>query len=312
MPFYRHRAAREQYLFHFIVAVRRGNNIFAVLSSPCSAETIFSRFIVTAQRGNNIFAILSSPRGAETIFLPFYRHRAAREQYFCISSFAALLRALKFLFSSLQNGGTCWNGRGGACVPARTSAQRRFHTKTHALCVGIERWMRPCKATRAGIQAPPLPISIIFFHAIPHKQNNHLCVIHPNEINRPTRNPPNESNRSHAQSPKRNRRGGAYVPARTSAQRRFHPKMRCCHPQMLRFHLRKACFHVQTTCFYPRKAPPNDGCALAGRHGRAHRHRPYHAYRTASKRRNYFSNKTNGRTCADAIRADVNTLAEGF
>ena len=129
MPFYRHRAAREQYLFHFIVAVRRGNNIFAVLSSPCSAETIFSRFIVTAQRGNNIFAILSSPRGAETIFLPFYRHRAAREQYFCISSFAALLRALKFLFSSLQNGGTCWNGRGGACVPARTSAQRRFHPK---------------------------------------------------------------------------------------------------------------------------------------------------------------------------------------
>ena len=82
--------------------------------------------------------------------------------------------------------------------------------------------MRPCGATRAGTQAPPLPISIIFFHAIPHKQNNHLCVIHPNEINRPTRNPPNESNRSHAQSPKRNRRGGACVPARTSAQRRFH------------------------------------------------------------------------------------------
>ena len=33
--------------------------------------------------GNNISAILSSPRGAATIFLPFYRHRAAREQYFC-------------------------------------------------------------------------------------------------------------------------------------------------------------------------------------------------------------------------------------
>ena len=33
--------------------------------------------------GNNISAVLSSPRGAETIFLPFYRHRAAREQYFC-------------------------------------------------------------------------------------------------------------------------------------------------------------------------------------------------------------------------------------
>ena len=116
LPFYRHRAARKQYFCHFIVVARRGNNIFAVLSSPL---------------------------GAGTIFLPFYRHRAAREQYFChfivtarrgnnifaISVLAASLRALKFLFSSLQNGGTCWNGRGGACVPARTSAQRRFHTK---------------------------------------------------------------------------------------------------------------------------------------------------------------------------------------
>ena len=76
-----------------------------------------------------VFHVLSSPRNAGTIFLPFYRHRSARKQYFCISVLAASLRALKFLFSSLQNGGTCWNGRGGACVPARTSAQRRFHTK---------------------------------------------------------------------------------------------------------------------------------------------------------------------------------------
>ena len=136
VPFYRHRAAREQYLCHFIVAVQRGNNIYAVLSSPCSAGTIslpfyrhraarkqyLCHFIVTVQRGNNIFAILSSPCSAGTIFVPFYRRRAAREQYFCISVLAASLRALKFLFSSLQNGGTCWNGRGGACVPARTSA----------------------------------------------------------------------------------------------------------------------------------------------------------------------------------------------
>ena len=82
------------------VADDGGNNISAVLSSPCSAGTIFlpfyrhraarkqyfCRFIVTARRGNNIFAILSSPRGAETIFLPFYRHRAAREQYFRVLS----------------------------------------------------------------------------------------------------------------------------------------------------------------------------------------------------------------------------------
>ena len=132
LPFYRHRAARKQYLCHFIVTARRGNNIFAILSSSCSAGTIFMpfyrrraarkqyfcHFIVTARRGNNIFAILSSPRGAGTISLPFYRRRAAREQYFCISVLAASLRALKFLFSSLQNGDRCWNGRGGACVPA--------------------------------------------------------------------------------------------------------------------------------------------------------------------------------------------------
>jgi len=80
----------------FIVAAQRGNNIFAVLSSPCSAGTIFlpfyrrraareqyfCHFIVAVQRGNDIFVILSSPCRAETIFLPFYRRRAAREQYF--------------------------------------------------------------------------------------------------------------------------------------------------------------------------------------------------------------------------------------
>ena len=53
------------------VADDGGNNISAVLSSPCSAETIFSRFIVTARRGNDIFALLSSPCGAGTIFLHF-------------------------------------------------------------------------------------------------------------------------------------------------------------------------------------------------------------------------------------------------
>ena len=53
------------------VADDGGNNISAVLSSPCSAETIFSRFIVTARRGNDIFALLSSPCGAGTIFFAF-------------------------------------------------------------------------------------------------------------------------------------------------------------------------------------------------------------------------------------------------
>ena len=48
------------------------------------------------------------------------------------------------------------------------------------------------------------------------------------------------------------RRGGASVPARMSAQRRFHTK----NTRIVRGEF-------------------NDGCALAGRHGRAHRHRPY-------------------------------------
>ena len=97
----------------FIVAAQRGNNIFAILSSPRRAETIslpfyrrraarkrdFCHFIVAARRGNDIFAILSSPCSAGTIFFrfivaaqrgndifPFYRHRSARERYFSVLS----------------------------------------------------------------------------------------------------------------------------------------------------------------------------------------------------------------------------------
>ena len=82
-PFYRRRAAREQYFCRFIVTAQRGNNIFAFYRHRAARKQYFCLFIVTAQRGNNIFAFLSSPRSAGTIFLPFYRHRAAREQYFC-------------------------------------------------------------------------------------------------------------------------------------------------------------------------------------------------------------------------------------
>ena len=74
------------------------------------------------------------------------------------------------------------NRRGGACVPARTSAQRRFHTKNTRIVRGeLNDGCALDRATRAGTQAPPLPNSIIFFHAIPHKQNNHLHAIHPSE-----------------------------------------------------------------------------------------------------------------------------------
>ena len=56
----------------------------------------------------------------------------------------------------------------------------------------------------------------------------------------------------HYKHPPQNGRGGACVPARTSAQRRFHTK----NTRIVRGDF-------------------NDGCALVGRYGRAHRHRPY-------------------------------------
>ena len=72
-------------------------------------------------------------------------------------------------------------------------------------------------------------------------------VIHPNENRR--------GGHSCATLSSKMRRGGACVPARTSAQRRFHTKNR---------------FVYHALCM-----GMNDGCALVGRHGRAHRHRPY-------------------------------------
>ena len=66
------------------VADDGGNNISAFLSSPRGAETIFLPFYRHRAAREQYFRVLSSPRGAETIFLPFYRRRAARKQYFCL------------------------------------------------------------------------------------------------------------------------------------------------------------------------------------------------------------------------------------
>ena len=109
--------------------------------------------------------------------------------------------------------------------------------------------MRPCRATRAGTQAPPLPNSIIFFHAIPYKQNSVHAQFTPNEINRPCAICPNTILHSHAICP--NETVGA-VPV--------------CPPERPRsgVSILKHCVRGM-----------NDGCAPAGRHGRAHRHRPY-------------------------------------
>ena len=131
-------------------------------------------------------------------------------------------------------------GAAPAC-PRERSRSSVSIPKIHALCAGDERRMRPCRATRAGTQAPPLPISIIFFHAIPHKQNNHLRAIHPNETNHPYAIHPNETVGAAPVCPPERPRSGVSIPKNTRIMR----------------------------------GEANDGCALVGRHGRAHRHRPY-------------------------------------
>ena len=82
--------------------------------------------------------------------------------------------------------------------------------------------MRPCRATRAGTQAPPLPISIIFFHAIPHKQNNHLHTIHPNDINHPRAIYPNETVGAVPVCPPKRPRSGVSIPKYIYASRIMH------------------------------------------------------------------------------------------
>ena len=70
------------------------------------------------------------------------------------------------------------------CPPERPRSGVSMQ-KTHTLCAGILTMDAPLQGTRAGTQAPPLPISIIFFHTILHKQKNHLHAIRPKETNRP-------------------------------------------------------------------------------------------------------------------------------
>ena len=162
--------------------------------------------------------------------------------------------------------------------------------------------MRPCGATRAGTQAPPLPTSIIFFHAILYKQNSvHVQsaptaptiphTIYPNDTNRPTRNLPKRHQPFHTQS----------TQTTSTVPRAIYPNetvgaVPMCPPERPRNdvsipktpalcvgvndgcapagrHGRAAAFPCQKHTHHARGL--NDGCALAGRHGRAHRHRPY-------------------------------------
>ena len=88
--------------------------------------------------------------------------------------------------------------------------------KTHALYAGNLTADAPLQGDTGG-HTGSAPTHL--HHIFPHKQNNHLRAIYPNEINRPTHNPPKRRQPPTRNLPKRNRRGGAYVPARTSAQR---------------------------------------------------------------------------------------------
>ena len=72
-------------------------------------------------------------------------------------------------------------GAAPACPPERSRSGVSI-PKIHALCAGDERRMRPCRATWAGTQAPPLPNTVI-----------HPRTILPNDINHP--------NETHKQSP---------------------------------------------------------------------------------------------------------------
>ena len=116
-------------------------NLFLLFVQPwASLKIFFYRLPSFGQVSNYFFSVCPALGKSQIIFLTF----AQAEQ------------ALQFIFRGLLK----WNGRGGAYVPARTSAQRRFHTKNTCIVRGDERWMRPCRATRAGTQAPPLPTSI--------------------------------------------------------------------------------------------------------------------------------------------------------
>ena len=119
--------------------------IFDFNACSVTASVVFCVLMLAALLRALFFAFWRLQRYYEHCFLRFSACSVTASIVFCVSSLAALLRALFFAFQCLQRyceqkkllvsgsqlACTCWNGRGGACVPARTSAQRRFHTKIY-------------------------------------------------------------------------------------------------------------------------------------------------------------------------------------
>ena len=195
--------------------------------------------------------------------------------------------------------------------------------------------MRPCRATRAGTQAPPLSNSIIIFHTILHKQKNHLHAIRPKETNRPCAIRPYPSPPNHTVCPYPSPSNHTVCPypigvilsiAQGWQVQRSLPWVTMQARRLPHWGLYFFSSHIITTrgeqmvsrtqidfkkynadgigsrpATFPRVASYrrqpwagkstsptglisptsiytrgfNDGCAPAGRHGRAHRHRPY-------------------------------------
>ena len=105
----------------------------------------FLRFAICIGYASVIFYVLPFAEAPQALkFLFCHLRKLRKRQIFCFAicgssasikffvlSFAEAPQALKLLFLPLRNGDVRWNGRGGACVPARMSAQRRFHVKIY-------------------------------------------------------------------------------------------------------------------------------------------------------------------------------------
>ena len=98
----------SKYFFSVCPASGKFQIIFLAFAQlRASLKLFFYRLPSFGQVPNYFFTVCPALGKSQIIFLTF----AQAEQ------------ALQFIFRGLLK----WNGRGGACVPARTSAQRRFH-----------------------------------------------------------------------------------------------------------------------------------------------------------------------------------------
>ena len=112
-----HKLCKHHFL-RLAICISYASAIFCVLpfaEAPQAPNFLFCHLRKLRKRQIFCFAICGSSASAKFLVLPF----------------AEAPQASKLLFSPLRNGDMCWNGRGGACVPARTSAQRRFHTQIY-------------------------------------------------------------------------------------------------------------------------------------------------------------------------------------